>query len=94
MLLMGTSGAFLAVSVGALAMGGPALLATLVVISALFQFTFSARLSLFRRVLTPTVAGTVIMLIAVTVMPIIFGMLTEVPEDAPPLGAPICRWRR
>ena len=87
-LAMGTSGAFIAICVTALVEGGPALLATLVVISALFQFTFSARLSLFRRVLTPTVAGTVIMLIAVTVMPIIFGMLTEVPEDAPPLGAP------
>ena len=88
-LAMGTSGAFIAICVTALVEGGPALLATLVVISALFQFTFSARLSLFRRVLTPTVAGTVIMLIAVTVMPIIFGMLTEVPEDAPPLGAAI-----
>ena len=89
-LAMGTSGAFIAICVTALVEGGPALLATLVVISALFQFTFSARLSLFRRVLTPTVAGTVIMLIAVTVMPIIFGMLTEVPESAPPLGAPVC----
>ena len=88
-LAMGTSGAFIAICVTALVEGGPALLATLVVISALFQFTFSARLSLFRRVLTPTVAGTVIMLIAVTVMPIIFGMLTEVPKDAPPLGAAI-----
>ncbi|MDE0659092.1 MAG: hypothetical protein OXI79_05515 [Gammaproteobacteria bacterium] len=88
-LAMGTSGAFIAICVTALVEGGPALLATLVVVSALFQFAFSARLSLFRRVLTPTVAGTVIMLIAVTVMPIIFGMLTEVPEDSPPLGAPI-----
>ena len=88
-LAMGTSGAFIAICVTALVEGGPALLATLVVISALFQFAFSARLSLFRRVLTPTVAGTVIMLIAVTVMPIIFGMLTEVPEGAPALGAPV-----
>ena len=86
-LAMGTSGAFIAICVTALVEGGPALLATLVVISALFQFAFSARLSLFRRVLTPTVAGTVIMLIAVTVMPIIFGMLTEVPEGAPAHGA-------
>ena len=63
-LLMGTSGAFIAVSVTALAQGGPAMLTTLVVISALFQFVLAARLSLLRRVLTPTVAGTVIMLIA------------------------------
>jgi xanthine permease XanP len=56
-LLMGTSGAFIAVSVTALARGGPAMLATLVVISALFQFVLAARLSLLRRVLTPPWRG-------------------------------------
>ncbi len=86
-LLMGTSGAFIAICVTAIAEGGPALLATLVVISALFQFTLSSRLSLLRRILTPTVAGTVIMLIAVTVMPIVFDMLTEVPEGSPTQAA-------
>ena len=88
-LLMGTSGAFIAVSVTALAKGGPAMLATLVVISALFQFTLAARLSLLRRILTPTVAGTVIMLIAVTVMPIVFDTLKDVPESAAPVAAPL-----
>ena len=88
-LAMGTSGAFIAVCVTAIVQGGPAMLATLVIISSLFQFAFSARLSLFRRVLTPTVAGTVIMLIAVTVMPIIFDMLTDVPEGVPAHGAPL-----
>ena len=88
-LLMGTSGAFIAVCIAALAEGGPAMLATLVVISSLFQFALSARLSLFRRVLTPTVAGTVIMLIPVTVMPIIFGLLKEVPEWSPAPAAPL-----
>ena len=88
-LLMGTSGAFIAVCVTALAQGGPALLATLVVISSLFQFALAARLSLLRRVLTPTVAGTVIMLIAVTIMPIVFDMLAQVPAAAPPMAAPL-----
>ena len=87
-LLMGTSGAFIAVCVTALVEGGPGLLATLIVISALFQFVLSERLSLLRRIITPTVAGTVIMLIAVTVMPIIFSMLTDVPEGTPPAAAP------
>ena len=86
-LMMGTSGAFIAICVTALAEGGPAMLATLVVISSLFQFALSNRLSLLRRILTPTVAGTVIMLIAVTVMPIVFDMLTEVPEGSAPSGA-------
>ena len=88
-LLMGTSAAFIAVSVTALAEGGPGLLATLVVISALFQFALSTRLSLLRRILTPTVCGTVIMLIPVTLMPIMFGMLTDVPEAASPAAAPV-----
>ena len=88
-LAMGTSGAFIAICVAALAKGGPAMLATLVVVSALFQFALAARLSLFRRILTPTVAGTVIMLIPVTVMPIIFGMLGEVPDGSPETAAPL-----
>ena len=87
-LLMGTSGAFIAVCVTALVEGGPGLLATLVTISALFQFALSERLSLLRRIVTPTVAGTVIMLIAVTVMPIVFGMLDDVPEGTSPAAAP------
>ena len=41
-----------------------------------------------RRIFTPTVAGTVIMLIPVTVMPVIFGMLTDVPEGVSPAAAP------
>jgi NCS2 family nucleobase:cation symporter-2/xanthine permease XanP len=89
-LLMGTSGAFIAVCVTALAKGGPAMLATLVVISSLFQFALSTRLSLLRRIITPTVAGTVIMLIAVTVMPIVFDMLADVPEGTSPAAAPAC----
>ena len=37
-LVMGTSGAFIAVSVAAIAQGGPAMLAILVIVSSLFQF--------------------------------------------------------
>ena len=88
-LLMGTSGAFISVCVAAIAQSGPATLATLLVISSLFQFVLAARLSAFRRVLTPIVTGVVIMLIPVTVMPIVFNMLTDVPEATSPLAAPI-----
>ena len=88
-LLMGTSGAFIAVCVTAIAEGGPAMLATLVVISSLFQFGLSTKLSLFRRILTPTVVGTMIMLIAVTIMPIVFNMLKTVPDGISPTAPPI-----
>ena len=87
-LLMGTSAAFIAVCVTALIEGGPGLLATLVTLSALFQFGLSTQLSLLRRILTPTVCGTVIMLIPVTLMPIMFGMLADVPQGSPPAAAP------
>ena len=88
-LLMGTSGAFIAVSVTALVQGGPALLATLVAVSAVFQFVLASRLSLLRRIITPTVAGTVIMLIAVTVMPLILDLIARVPEGVAPAAGPV-----
>ncbi len=88
-LLMGTSGAFIAVCVTALAKGGPAMLATLVVASSLFQFALAGRLSLFRRILTPTVAGTVLMLIPVTVMPFVFEMLSKSQDGASAQAAPV-----
>ena len=88
-LLMGTSGAFIAVSIAALSQGGPMLLAKLVIVSSLFQFLLSSRLLLLRRLFTTTVTGTVIMLISVSVMPIVFDQLTLVPEDASPAAAPI-----
>ncbi len=88
-LVMGTSGAFIAVCVTALVEGGPATMASLIVISSLFQFLLASRLSWLRRIFTPVVSGTVIMLIAVAVMPIIFDTLKDVPENASPIAAPI-----
>jgi xanthine permease XanP len=79
-LFMGTSGAFLAVSIAALEQGGLPLLGTLVAASALFQFVFARNMALFRRIVTPTVGGTVVTLIAVTIMPIAFTKLSYLPE--------------
>ena len=88
-LVMGTSATFIAVCIAAISKGGPAMLGTLVIIASLFQFLLSGRLSLLRRILTPTVSGTVIMLIAVTVMPVAFDMLKELPEGAPSFATPL-----
>ena len=85
-LLMVTSGAFIAVCVTALTEGGPALLMALLIVSSLFQFLLASRLSLLRRIITPTVAGTVMMLIAVTIMPVVAELLEEVPESASGMG--------
>ena len=87
-LMMGTSGTFIAVCITAITQGGPAMMATLIIISSLFQFVLSSRLSLLRRILTPAVSGTVIMLISVTVMPIAFDMLKNLPDDLPISAGP------
>ena len=83
-LYMGTSAAFIGVSAAAVVAGGLPLLASLVAASALVQFFFSARLSLFRRLITPTVGGTVIMLLAVNVFPITTDLLATIPPGVDP----------
>ena len=88
-LIMGTSGAFIAVCVAALVEAGPSTMASLVVISSIFQFLLAARLSLLRRVFTPVVSGTVIMLIAATVMPVVFDTLGQVPEGVSSAAGPL-----
>jgi len=88
-LVMGASGAFIAVCVAALEEGGPQLMASLIVVSSLVPFEVAANLALVRRIFTPVVSGTVIMLIAATVLPVVFETLREVPEDAPEGAAPL-----
>lgn len=83
------SAAAIAVATDALRSGGPALLATLVVSAAILQLLLSLRLSWLRRILTPTVSATVVLLIVVNVMPVIFGMLDDVPEGVSPAAAPL-----
>jgi len=81
-LFMGTSGAFISVGVDALKTGGMALLCSLIVFSSLIQFVMAGRLSTLRRLVTPTVGGTTIMLIGVAVIPIAFSLLDDVPKPA------------
>ena len=88
-MVMGTSGAFIPACIMALTGGGPALLATLVVISALVPLLLSWRLALFQRILTPAVSGTVIMLIPVTVLPFISDLLEGSPDGGAAAGAPL-----
>ena len=83
LMLQGTSSPFIAVCVAALVHGGPPMLATLVLVAGLAQAVFSDRLALLHRILTPVVTGTVIMLLPVTVMPVLFRMVDELPAGAP-----------
>ena len=88
--VMGTSLAVVGVGVTAVAEGGLSLLATLVLVASVVPLALSFRLTLFRKILTPTVSGTVIMLIPVTLMPSAFGLLGDVPAGTPALAAPLC----
>ena len=89
LLVMGPSRAFLAVAITALVEGGPALLATLVLLSSLAQFRIARRLYTLRRLITPTVSGTVIMLIPVTLAPVIFDLFAHTPTGTSAAAAPL-----
>ena len=89
-IIMSSSAAFIGPSIDAIKSGGAALLVTLIVVASLFQLLLSARLALFRRILTPTVSGTVLMLVPVTAMPPVFGMLDRVPDGSPGHVGPLC----
>ena len=84
-----TGSAFITICISALLAGGPALLSTLIVVSALIQFVFISRLSLLRRVISPVVAGTVLMLLASTIITVVLGRLSDVPEGASSVAAPV-----
>ncbi|MDE0607758.1 MAG: hypothetical protein OXH78_11465 [Acidimicrobiaceae bacterium] len=88
-LIMGPSPNYVAVSVLALAVGGPGLLATLTVAAGVFYLGMSLWLPLLRRLLTPVVSGTVMMLIAATVLPIVLDRVQDVPESAPAATGPV-----
>ena len=78
--LLTTSAAFISVSVETLIETNPATLATLVVLASPVNFLVSAYLPLLRRIITPVVAGTVLMLIGASFMPAAFALLHKVPE--------------
>ena len=81
--------AYIAICISALLAGGPALLSSLIVVSSLIQFVFISRLSWLRRVISPMVAGTVLMLLASTIMTVVLSSLSDLPEGAPSMAAPI-----
>jgi NCS2 family nucleobase:cation symporter-2/xanthine permease XanP len=88
-LFMGPTTNFVAVAVLALEAGGPALLASLTVAASFFYLMLAFWLPLLRRVITPVVSGTVLMLIAVSILPIALDRVREVSGDADPAVGPI-----
>ncbi|MCY3655353.1 MAG: hypothetical protein OXG95_01930 [Chloroflexi bacterium] len=79
---------FVAVAIVALSEGGPATLASLMVVCSFAQFAMALWLPALRRVLTPVVTGTVLMLVAATLLPVATGRLNELPAGAPNYAGP------
>jgi NCS2 family nucleobase:cation symporter-2/xanthine permease XanP len=88
-LITGVTPNYIAVSILALAEGGPGTLASLIVFSSLFYMAIARWLPLLRRVVTPAVSGTVLMLIAILLLHISFDRLQEVPVGAPAFAGPV-----
>ncbi len=86
-MITGTAPGFIAVSLTALTEGGPATLASLIVVSSLFQFALAVWLPLLRRVITPVVSGIVLMLISATVIPIAVDRLNAASEGSSPAAS-------
>ena len=65
------------------------MMSSLMAVSSLLQFAFISQLSLLRRIITPTVAGTVLMLMSATIISVVLGRLTDIPEGASAVAAPV-----
>ncbi len=82
MVVVGITPNYIALSVLALDEGGPGMLASLMVVSGVFFLAVATWLPQLRRVITPTVSGTVLMLIAVMIVPIAIERFKDVPAGA------------
>jgi NCS2 family nucleobase:cation symporter-2/xanthine permease XanP len=88
-LFVGSNVAFVGICVSAIQAGGLGLMAALVCVSSLSTFAFTYKLGALRRVLTPAVGGTVLMLMSLSVAPVAWGMLKKVPTEFLEGPAPI-----
>lgn len=82
-IVCGVTPNYIAIAIIALDEGGPSMLASLMVISAVFYYALGFWLPYLRRVITPAVAGTILMLIAALILPTAFKLVQDVPSDSP-----------
>ena len=68
--------------------GGPATLTTLVLVSAVVQIIISRWLFILRRIVTPTVGGTVMMILSITLASVVFDLLDDA-SKVNPTAAPL-----
>ena len=80
---------FIAIMVAAISIGGTAMFASVMIVCSLIQIALAWWLPTLRRIITPVVSGTVTMLVAVSVLPIAFDSVQDLPADAPPIAGPV-----
>ncbi len=68
--------------------GGPATLTTLILVSGLLQLVISKWLFILRRLVTPIVGGTVMMILSITLASVVFALLDEA-SLVDPVSAPL-----
>ena len=74
----------------AIQQGGTATLAALLVVYGAFQLVVSMRLALLRRIVTPAVSGAILILMVLTLVPVVFRNLGDVPSGALSFAGPVC----
>ncbi|WP_419863761.1 solute carrier family 23 protein [Candidatus Poriferisodalis sp.] len=87
--LMAISPSYLAVAILAVNSAGPQTLASLVVVTAVFQLALARWLHRLSRIITPTVSGVVVMLIAIGVMQVVVERVGTTTTNAPDVAAPV-----
>lgn len=73
----------------ALQEGGTATMASLILVSGVFQIIVSLRMAVLRRFMTPTINGAILILLLLTLVPVVFNSLNSVPEAAAEPAGPI-----
>ena len=79
---------FIAIMVATISVAGPATFASLLVVCSFIQIALAWWLPTLRRIVTPAVSGTVTMLIAVSVLPIAFDSVRDLPANASAAAGP------
>ena len=79
---------FIAIMVSAVTRSGIETFATLMIACSLIQVALAWWLPTLRRIITPVVSGTVTMLIAVSVLPIAFDSIQDLPANTPAIAGP------
>ncbi|MBN2061558.1 MAG: hypothetical protein JW882_14195 [Deltaproteobacteria bacterium] len=81
LMILGPSGAFIACSIYAVNMGGLPLLGIMTLLSAPLEVMISYLIRFVRKIFTPALGGTVIMLVAMLIIPLTIGMWSGEPDD-------------